>query len=663
MFENQIRRYSDEWTNFLPSDPGITILEYIQMFYEKQLPEAVQVRDESREQLLELLGVSLLREECAEVLVQKRNQVSGRMVHTFHKYHKFYAGDICFEPETEINLYPGVLCGVFSEKGGELQDYTEVLTRKEKTFLPFGSHPEKGDCLYLQFTELPAGPEERRCLLYVRLDTEQERSRRNLWRPETGPVFARAVWSYLTEDGYEELECEDDTGVFVTEGRLGLTFGEKPPYRGELGGRAGYIISCRLTEAQYDRRPSVQEIYGPLIALKQRDTKAVVFSMEAGMRIPRLDMFPEEERMSFLYLKASGESGYYECSAVQKEQLVTVPEGHQGIAVCMSKEVVLQRKLGVLDAGGVQIFDLSMFPGVVEGSLWMDAVVCEKEGKVRHHFFSQQREACCGINCTYNRRNHSVVVTYEKVFTGARVLLCGLAVSREESGNIREDITFSDMGKAACMLYNPMPSAGGRGRETIEAAAQRLVCRIQTRETAVTEQDYERLALQTPGLNIHKVKASCTGRDVILSVKPWSTEKMPALSGIYKKQLFAWLNKRRLLGMRLQIQGVRYVPLRVFVDIRGRQAYEICRESVEQVIREELDDIYNCRRIGATISFSHIYLRLEALPCVIQVYELSVLPLEGRKCYVRPGEDVPIDERGVCFVKELEVRMEKEDSL
>lgn len=660
MFEEQIRRYSKEWTNFLPSDPGITILENLQLFQRRQLKEAAEISEEAREQLLRLLGYPLLAESVSAVLVENREKNYSGTAVRIEKCQKFLAGDICFEPEEETVLYPGVLSGIFSESAGRLCDHTDILTDRESEFMPFGAKPQAGDCLYLMFTGPPAGASERRCLLYVKCGPKQKGVVRNPWGKTTPrPSFARTVWSYLTEDGYEEMQCADDTGGFAAEGEIRLIFGDKSPIRGRLSGREGYLVCCRLAEAEYDVQSVVREIYGPLLRLCQRDTMAKVVDLGPGpcMHVPVL--FPDDEQMTFFYLRHDWEEGYRECTTYGKEEPLRVPPEARGFVVCMGREAAIHRRLGVLGDAGAQSFDMSMFPGLLEESLWLDAAVSGDEGEVRHHFFSVKTGRDAGISCKYDRRTRTAAVTFDSAYAGARILLCGLAVSREGGGNIRGNLDFSVPGKPACRLYNPMPARGGRGRETAAEASLRMVGEMRTAESAVTEEDYEMHVLCTPGLCIHKVRADVRGRDVLLSVKPWGMEEMAGLPELYKKQLFFHLNKRRLLGMRVHIRGVRYLPLRVYVAVKIRRACREGRDEIERIIREELDDIHNKRRIGETISFSRIYGRLVALPGVMQIDELSVRPLAGGGQWVRPGEDILIDERDVCFVKELEIKMDE----
>ena len=53
---SKIPIYSDEWTNFNPSDPGITILENLSAFAVLQQEQMDQIPESVRAKLLSLLG-------------------------------------------------------------------------------------------------------------------------------------------------------------------------------------------------------------------------------------------------------------------------------------------------------------------------------------------------------------------------------------------------------------------------------------------------------------------------------------------------------------------------------------------------------------------------------------------------------------------------------
>ena len=62
--------YSSEWTNFNPSDPGITILENLTAFQILQQNQMDTVTDAVKEGLLKLVGYTPRKGACSRVLLE-----------------------------------------------------------------------------------------------------------------------------------------------------------------------------------------------------------------------------------------------------------------------------------------------------------------------------------------------------------------------------------------------------------------------------------------------------------------------------------------------------------------------------------------------------------------------------------------------------------------
>ena len=65
----QIPFYSQEWTNFQPSDPGITILENLTAFEALQLSRIHEMTPGVLKMLLKLLGFEAGKGKCARILL------------------------------------------------------------------------------------------------------------------------------------------------------------------------------------------------------------------------------------------------------------------------------------------------------------------------------------------------------------------------------------------------------------------------------------------------------------------------------------------------------------------------------------------------------------------------------------------------------------------
>ena len=69
----QIPLYCKDWTNFHPSDPGITILENLLAFQLNQQRQIAAVSPEVQEKLLNMMNFRRYNNKCARVLLQTIN--------------------------------------------------------------------------------------------------------------------------------------------------------------------------------------------------------------------------------------------------------------------------------------------------------------------------------------------------------------------------------------------------------------------------------------------------------------------------------------------------------------------------------------------------------------------------------------------------------------
>ena len=81
----QIPLLTKEWTNFNPSDPGITVLENMTAFHVLQQSYVNQISDAARLMLLKLVGVKpetieqkgTISKECAQEMAEGLLKLSG----------------------------------------------------------------------------------------------------------------------------------------------------------------------------------------------------------------------------------------------------------------------------------------------------------------------------------------------------------------------------------------------------------------------------------------------------------------------------------------------------------------------------------------------------------------------------------------------------------
>jgi predicted phage baseplate assembly protein len=228
--KRRISRYTPEWTDFNPSDPGITLVELFAWLTEITLFQLNQVPELTYVKFLDLLGLSQAPAAPAvaeltftatggagPVLVPARTQVSATGAD----------GDpLVFETDQGLALVPYPLGEVVVDDGSVFTPVTEADNAEGVSFHPLGWIPQPGNALYLGFTPPePPGPAQfpPEIRLHVTLPaaalagTPQRAGAAA--RPPDPPV--RLVWEYLprAEASWRRLNTyADDSGAFTREG-------------------------------------------------------------------------------------------------------------------------------------------------------------------------------------------------------------------------------------------------------------------------------------------------------------------------------------------------------------------------------------------------------------------------------------------------------------
>ena len=142
---SRIPMYTDEWTNFNTSDPGITILQNLTAFNLLQQSYINQVGEPIRRKLLKLLGIVPQPNRAARVLLEAQTDRPLRL----QQHMRFKASDLVFETDRETVLNPWRIAAFYSENEGVYRDLTYLLNRDVRAGTEvFGPNPRPGIALY-----------------------------------------------------------------------------------------------------------------------------------------------------------------------------------------------------------------------------------------------------------------------------------------------------------------------------------------------------------------------------------------------------------------------------------------------------------------------------------------------------------------------------------
>ena len=209
-----------------------------------------------------------------------------------------------------------------------------------------------------------------------------------------------------------------------------------------------------------------------------------------------------------------------------------------------------------------------------------------------------------------------------------RVMICGCVLSQGAEVNGAFGPLTCDGGS-----LQPLTEAqGGMTEETAEQAFERCA-RNQKRSRAVTCEDYEQLARQTPGLAVSRIRAlpkaalGEKGAGIVVLANSKSEMGRSGLTPWQRERMRQYLEPVRMLGVPVEIRSARYCALRVEVSISSSES--ISAEQLRQAALTCTDSLEGPLDFGAEISYTALYGALGRVPHVRLVRQLKLIPLSG----------------------------------
>lgn len=171
------------------------------------------------------------------------------------------------------------------------------------------------------------------------------------------------------------------------------------------------------------------------------------------------------------------------------------------------------------------------------------------------------------------------------------------------AGNVGAKAISQAVNLSAVKCSNPLAAVGGAPGESIADGLERVPGEFRRHDRAVTQSDFQELALATPGAGVGR--ADCmplfdpTTKDRkaagVVSVVVWPREDVknpnaPMPDRSLLSQVCAWLDVRRLVTTELYVIPPTYKKIAVAVGLQAKPGYgiEAVRRWVELVIRQYL---------------------------------------------------------------------------
>ncbi|MBE0430681.1 MAG: putative baseplate assembly protein [Dehalococcoidia bacterium] len=200
-------------------------------------------------------------------------------------------------------------------------------------------------------------------------------------------------------------------------------------------------------------------------------------------------------------------------------------------------------------------------------------------------------------------------------------------------------------------VNNLEAAKGGLDAETLESAKLRAPRVLRSNVRAVTNEDFESLALEASS-RVARAKCICPGSADAESPPPGTVRvylvpsvpddegyipaEQLAVPRPVREQVQAYLDERRLLATRLELDTARYISVAVVVRVKARRgsSHQKVAADVEARLYKYINPV--CGGLdgsgwpfGRSLSLAELYAALQGIPRVDYIEEVSIFPVDA----------------------------------
>lgn len=676
----QIPLICEEWTNFNPSDPGMTIVENLSAVNILQQTAVDRLNKELKLKLLGLLGLKRKRLEAQDVILC----YEGKEDIKIPTQTSFLCEDFHCENEKIIVLKDNPILKVYVEKDGERKTLSRVLDKTTNSSVyAWGEEPKIGSCMYFLMKKNPI----KMCSLYVKVDDKTVM--RNPLDEDNNLNFSKESWQIFSEGDWIDVDANDNTQGFLYSGCIDLKLNEvvATVYEEDC-----YAIRCVLKESNFDVAPKINKIYSNIFKVKQQKSYVTNFTFNGGRKKFSINsqMIKNGGRC---YVYVLTEDGYYrECKACLEEEFDSVDDiykykvvehegsflkieiGHRVMQrddvdavkiVVYSKEYMNKRELCEIYAYDNQEIKLEI-ENIAPNAFECFVSQVDKDGK---EYFAIAKAGIPGIDgFLYVIEDNKIIIKNPGIAGDGKLIATSVVCTKGKAEILRENSVFTyeeltrdnpfELDKKEELFISTAPSLNGSVEESVEDMRARFIKEFGTAATAVTAQDYKEIIARTPGLAIRKVNVGVNHNNnlVKLVVMPYSMEEQPEVSEKYKDKILKYVDKHRLLTTNVILEQPKYVPIEVNGEIFAKAHHKNAQSLVDALLEELLDYVNSDKGFGEKIVFGEIYNKIEKLSCVEYIRNLSI-KVQGPNGRTSIGEDIQLDYNELCYLKSTNIKI------
>jgi len=592
-----LARHAPQWTDHNASDPGITLLELGAWLGEQTIYRFDRLSQEARRAFVRLLGIEPRPAGVARSVVALQADTALALPARMQ-----LAGAVgaLFETLDPVQVSPARLLRVAAE--GRRLSEESGRNAARSAFAPFGSRPRPGHALLLGFDRaLDAHDTELALHVWTRGWAQDESVRAALaaeapagsssWHAH---YRVRTVWEVQTGTGWRALDAVvDETRALSLSGfvHFAAPQGHTPAADGL------FYLRCRIVSGRFECPPELVHIAFNAVQCEHaltRDTRNIGISR--GHAAARF---------------AIGESP----------------------VVAGSVTLNLEHASGDRQADWTEVPDWDRI-GAHARAFVLDA----ERGEI---------ESGDGLRGQRLPAGYAVCVSYRSGGGSTGNLSAGtLTALPLDAVNIARAPALATLATAPA-VSQPFPAQGGSARESLATAQARAYERANEADKAVTLEDFERLALATPGVPIGRVAAvagldpllpcySAAGTVTVVAI-PACPAPAPMPSRAMLDAIAHHLAPRRLVTSALHVIAPRY--RRVAVQASLHLSCNADALAVERAAHAGLDTFLDPLRggpdgsgwpFGRAVYRSEILALLAQVPGVARVTALGLIAGSGQ---------------------------------
>jgi predicted phage baseplate assembly protein len=623
-----IPRYAREWTDHNLSDPGITLIDLFAWLGEMQIYYLNRVTDKNILNFLKLVGEAPLPAKSARadvtftlpnasppVIIPKGTQLAATDPENAER--------IVFETDDDLQVHPGLLRQVVTEAGGRAVDNSAANEAIGVFYFAFGDRPVRGDSLYLGFNAEEAFSEGVIKLAVNIFDAvdEQESAGR---RPEVIPS-AELEWHYWSRDNdWKRLKTDDDTVALTRNGRClfkgpddieTASFTEIEKDAGSVSSQDVYWLRASVKTPGYEIPPRIDTIAVNTVSVTQRKTIRDEKASSSGL-------------------------------AFQKIKLRNKP--------VLSKTV----KLKILE---------EIFEGKEQWFDWKEVDDFAASGPEDRHFTVALQAGLLKFGDGIQGR---IPPVFKEGIHVIRYHVGGGEKGNVKAGMISEILDEGLKGKVT--VKNRRPATGGNAAESLSEAKIRARRNFKIVTRGITSDDFETLALNTPGISVARIKVlpqyhptfpaiNIPGVVTVVvapKIMPENSGRLPEPSKGFLQTIYKHLKSKSIVSTNLFVIKPDFVEVKVTAKIRidPRMDAETVRKGALDKLGEFLNPLTGGDGTGWTfgrpVYKSEIYQVIESVEGVTCVDRVSLF---GPSCDSSLPDRITLRKPGLVYSGEHEI--------